>query len=49
MARALLEDEEFRGEEEGFHLQPGVESTLRLVPRHGAARRPDGEVHALDD
>lgn len=49
LARSVhIEDDGFRAEEEWFHLPPGVERAIRLLPRHPAAVVPDGEVHALN-
>ena len=51
-----IEDDAFRAEDEWFHLAPGVERVVRLIPRgvsatlsrgHASAV-PDGEVHALN-
>ena len=43
-----VEDEHFRAEDEWFHLAPGVERVVRLVPRDATGSAPDGEVHALN-
>ncbi|MDQ2106646.1 glycoside hydrolase family 2 protein, partial [Azospirillum isscasi] len=49
LARSVhIEDDGFRAEEEWFHLPPGEERRVRLVPRHPSAGPPDGEVHALN-
>ena len=43
-----FDDEHYRAADEWFHLAPGVERTVRLLPRDGTAAVPDGEVHALN-
>lgn len=51
-----IEDDAFRAEDEWFHLAPGVERVIRLIPRGDSATLsrgrasavPDGEVHALN-
>ncbi|MBP2299873.1 glycoside hydrolase family 2 protein [Azospirillum picis] len=52
-----VEDERFLAEDGWFHLAPGIERMVRLLPRGGAgatnggaeaAGPPDGEVHALN-
>jgi beta-mannosidase len=45
-----VEDDRFRAAEEWFHLAPGAERVLRLLPREkvNAGAVPDGEVHALN-
>lgn len=49
LARSVhIEDDGYRGEEEWFHLPPGMERRVRLIRRHSAAAVPDGEVHALN-
>lgn len=49
LARSVhIEDDGFRAEEEWFHLPPGEERTVRLIPRHSSTVVPDGEVHALN-
>ncbi|WP_353861382.1 glycoside hydrolase family 2 protein [Azospirillum formosense] len=49
LARSVhVEDDGFRPEEEWFHLPPGGERRVRLIPRHPGAAVPDGEVHALN-
>ncbi len=57
LARSVhIEDDAFRAEDEWFHLAPGVERVIRLIPRGDSATLPygrapavpDGEVHALN-
>ncbi|NYZ12592.1 glycoside hydrolase family 2 protein [Azospirillum sp. RWY-5-1] len=49
LARSVhLDDDGFRMADEWFHLPPGAERRVRLLPRHGGATRPDGELHALN-
>lgn len=48
-----VEDEGYRAEDAWFHLPPGTERTVRLLPRAGTTgdpdgKVPDGEVHALN-
>ena len=43
-----VDDEAFRAEDEWFHLAPGVQRVVRLLPRSPAAGKPDGEVFALN-
>ncbi|MBP2228668.1 beta-mannosidase [Azospirillum agricola] len=48
-----VEDDAYRAEEAWFHLPPGAERTVRLLPRSATApatmtKAPDGEVHALN-
>ncbi|WP_167525502.1 glycoside hydrolase family 2 protein [Roseomonas genomospecies 6] len=49
LARSVhIEDDGFRAEDEWFHLPPGAERRVRLIPRHPSAAIPNGEVHALN-
>ncbi|WP_174440950.1 glycoside hydrolase family 2 protein [Azospirillum formosense] len=49
LARSVhIEDDAFRAEADWFHLPPGGERRVRLVPRHPGAAVPDGEIHALN-
>jgi beta-mannosidase len=46
-----IEDESFRAEDDWFHLPPGQERRVRLIPfGHAAAAPevPEGEVRALN-
>ncbi len=44
-----IEDEQFRAEDEWFHLAPGIERVVRLFAREGSSGAvPDGDVHALN-
>jgi beta-mannosidase len=44
-----IEDEQFRAEEDWFHLAPGIERVVRLFAREGSSGAvPDGEIHALN-
>ncbi|WP_207458939.1 glycoside hydrolase family 2 protein [Azospirillum sp. SYSU D00513] len=45
-----IEDDGYRAAEEWFHLAPGAERRVRLIPRNGndISVRPDGELHALN-
>jgi beta-mannosidase len=43
-----LEDEHYRGEEEWFHLAPGAERLVALLPRDASGALPDGELFALN-
>ncbi len=44
-----IEDDGFRGEDEWFHLAPGIERVVRLIAREASSGAvPDGEVHALN-
>ena len=49
LARSVhIEDDGYRAEDEWFHLPPGAERRVRLIPRHPSAGAPDGEIHALN-
>jgi beta-mannosidase len=43
-----VEDDHFRAENEWFHLPPGADRLVRLLPRDDSGAAPDGEVHALN-
>lgn len=43
-----VEDAAYRADDEWFHLAPGVERIVRLIPANADARAPDGEVHAVN-
>lgn len=43
-----IEDEHFRATEDWFHLPPGLERRIRLVPFDNWDGPPDGEVRALN-
>lgn len=43
-----VEDEHYRAEEDWFHLTPGLERRIRLIPLGHAAPAPEGEVRALN-
>ena len=43
-----VEDDHFRAEDEWFHLPPGMEKVVALIPRDSPEALPDGEVHALN-
>ncbi|TVZ62058.1 beta-mannosidase [Azospirillum brasilense] len=49
LARSVhIEDDGFRAEEDWFHLPPGEDRRVRLIPCRPGAAVPDGEVHALN-
>jgi len=43
-----LDDEHFRGDDDFFHLAPGVEKTVKLLPHGASGAGPDGEVLAVN-
>jgi beta-mannosidase len=43
-----VEDENYRAEEDWFHLPPGLERRVRLIPFSDGAPAPEGEVRALN-
>lgn len=43
-----VEDEHYRAEEDWFHLPPGIERRVRLIPFTDGAPAPEGEVRALN-
>ncbi|HEX2885217.1 glycoside hydrolase family 2 protein [Vineibacter terrae] len=44
-----VEDEQFRADDEWFHLAPGIERVVRLVARQASSGAvPDGDVQALN-
>ncbi|MGF7178070.1 glycoside hydrolase family 2 protein [Azospirillum doebereinerae] len=43
-----VEDDGYRAQDAWFHLPPGAARTVRLLPRAGTTKAPDGEVHALN-
>ena len=43
-----LEDDHFRGDDDFFHLVPGVEKTVKLQARDASGAVPDGEVLAVN-